>query len=198
MRWDELFDDLEAQLEHGLASDELDLHAEDERLRLGRLSLRDRLLALTSGGEHAPVAERRSLAVRLRAGEGLRLVIATIGRDWLVANVAGLPAAPQLLVPMVAIASVSLDRAEIAASLEPPASPRLTDRLGVAFVLRDLCRRRAHVRVSTGEDEAHGTIDRVGRDHFDLAIHEPGTERRERDIVEYRIVPFDGLLSVRL
>ena len=46
MRWDNLFDDLEGQLEHELTSEEIDLQAEEERLRLGRMSLRDRILAI--------------------------------------------------------------------------------------------------------------------------------------------------------
>lgn len=46
MRWDDLFDDLESQLEREMTAEELDLEAEEERLRLGRLSVRDRLVAL--------------------------------------------------------------------------------------------------------------------------------------------------------
>ena len=51
MRWDNLFSDLESQLEYGLHAEENDLHDEEERLRLGRLSLRDRLLQLASVSE---------------------------------------------------------------------------------------------------------------------------------------------------
>lgn len=40
MRWEHLFDDLETQLERELTAEELDLEVEEERLRLGRLSLR--------------------------------------------------------------------------------------------------------------------------------------------------------------
>ncbi len=43
MRWDNLFDDLESQLEQELGAEDVDLLAEEERLRLGRLALRDRL-----------------------------------------------------------------------------------------------------------------------------------------------------------
>ena len=42
MRWDNLFDDLESQLEQELDAEDIDLLAEEERLRLGRLGLRDR------------------------------------------------------------------------------------------------------------------------------------------------------------
>jgi len=50
MRWDSLFDDLESQLEQELGAEEGDLLAEEERLRLGRLTLRDRLVAMTGPG----------------------------------------------------------------------------------------------------------------------------------------------------
>ena len=46
MRWDNLFDDLEAQLEYEADAERDELLAEDERLRLGRLSLRDRLSSI--------------------------------------------------------------------------------------------------------------------------------------------------------
>jgi hypothetical protein len=43
----------------------------------------------------------------------------------------------------------------------------------------------------------HGTIDRVGRDHLDIAVHERGVMRRETAVTEYRIVPFSSLVLVR-
>ena len=52
MRWDSLFDDLEGQLAREKSLEETDLAAEEERLRLGRLDLRERLIAIhaASGG----------------------------------------------------------------------------------------------------------------------------------------------------
>src|ERR1019366_4923637 len=44
--WDNLFDDLESQLEQELTAEEVDLQAEEERLRLARLGIRDRLRSL--------------------------------------------------------------------------------------------------------------------------------------------------------
>ena len=45
-----LFDDLEGQLERELTAEEQDLGIEEERLRLGRLSVRDRIAALHEAG----------------------------------------------------------------------------------------------------------------------------------------------------
>ncbi|MDI1335854.1 MAG: hypothetical protein PSU94_06675, partial [Lacunisphaera sp.] len=70
MRWEHLFDDLESQLEQELTAEELDLEGEEERLRLGRLSVRDRLVALASvAAPAAPGAPR--IVVTLGAGERL-------------------------------------------------------------------------------------------------------------------------------
>ena len=55
MRWDSLFDDLESQLERERTAEELDLEAEEERLRLGRLAIRDRLVALAAAPGERPL-----------------------------------------------------------------------------------------------------------------------------------------------
>lgn len=48
MRGDNLFSDLESQLEFGLTAEEDDLQAEGERLRIGRLGIRDRIMAMVA------------------------------------------------------------------------------------------------------------------------------------------------------
>jgi len=104
----------------------------------------------------------------------------------------------QCLVPLGAIAAVLPTRAQVLASLEAGAegSGRLSERIGLPFVLRDLCRRRTPVHVTTADGRVHGTIDRVARDHLDLAVHEPGTARRDRDIRGIRIVPIARIVLV--
>jgi hypothetical protein len=74
----------------------------------------------------------------------------------------------------------------------------LSARLGLPFVLRDLCRRRRPVELLLDGGALHGTVDRVGRDHFDVAVHERGAPRRESAVTEYRIVRLDQVLLVRL
>ena len=49
----------------------------------------------------------------------------------------------------------------------------------------------------TGAIRSHGTIDRVGRDHLDLAEHEPGVPRRDAAVTRIRIVPLTEVLLVR-
>lgn len=197
MRWDNLFDDLEGQLEQELGAEETDLRAEEERLRLGRLTVRDRLLAVNHGEEPAPVR------VMLTDGSALDLRPRTFGRDWISGDVVDQSARQaQFILPLDAIAGLLLTRVQVNTSLEDAPSGEsergLSRRLGLAFVLRDLCRRRQFVELVMSDGVIGGTIDRVGRDHLDLAVHEAGTARRESMVSHYRIVPFARLILVRL
>jgi hypothetical protein len=177
-----------------LAADEPDLRAEEERLRLGRLTLRDRLRAM-----HAD-DPGRALGMTLRSGDRLSLRLGALGRDWL-AGETDAGALRSVIVPLAALASLDPVGVQVEASLraepapEPPTA--LSARLGIAFVLRDLCRRRAAVELHVGAERWHGTIDRVGRDHFDLAEHAPGEPRRAAAVARIRIVAFAALDLVR-
>lgn len=197
MRWDNLFDDLESQLEQELGAEETDLRAEEERLRLGRLTVRDRLFALGAGGDDGPVK------VALINGSTLDLRPRTFGRDWISGDIVDQTARDaQFILPLDAIASLMLTRSQVSTSLEETVgieSERgLSRRLGLAFVLRDLCRRRQSVELVMTEAVINGTIDRVGRDHLDLAVHEAGTARRESLVSHYKVLPFARLLLVRV
>lgn len=201
MRWDNLFDDLESQLEHELTSEDLDLRAEEERLRLGRLSLRDRIVALHrhSDTEHSDAGY--SLRIGLLSGNDIAVRPTTFGRDWFAARLDGRrERSAQCIVPLAAIASVHLDRARLAESLDATpgelSGASLSARLSLPFVLRDVCRRRASVELATLTGTVHGTIDRVGRDHLDLALHPPGGPRRESLVTGYRLVPLSQLVLI--
>lgn len=197
MRWDNLFDDLESQLEHELDAEELDLRAEQERLRLARLTVRDRLMSMAEVGDAA-------LAMRLVDGQAVSVRPVTFGKDWFAADL--ISPGPfrhgndQVIVPLGAIAAITMTPASLAAGTAEPAGPRsrLVDRLGLPFVLRDLCRRRAAVTITAGGMDAHGTIDRVGRDHLDLAVHEPGSSRRAANVSEVRMVPLATVVLLRV
>ncbi|HEY0247562.1 MAG TPA: hypothetical protein VGC45_04790 [Gryllotalpicola sp.] len=210
MRFDQLFDDLEAQLEHQLAEREARRRTDAERLRIARLTLRDRLAALVAGGEGT---------VRLRLADGavVELAPAAVGRDWLAAD---LPDGGQCVVPLGAVAAVSLSAAQARASSErmpdagpaeagpanagsvnsSPAGGGLTAKIGIGVVLRDLARRRVPVDVCTRLESApvHGTIDRVGADHLELAVHERGVPRRASSVVELRVLALAAITRVVL
>ncbi|MEO7146489.1 MAG: hypothetical protein ABIW81_01245 [Terrimesophilobacter sp.] len=198
MRWNNLFDDLESQLEHEIGAEDVDLKGEEERLRLGRLTLRDRLMSIHAAGAEESIPVRLSLC----DGTPLRVAPLAFGKDWMSATVLDESRRrAQVVVPLWAIGSITLDRGQIEASLvapEPEQSRGLAVRLSLAFVLRDLCRRRRATELLLIGGVLRGTIDRVGRDHCDLAVHESGVARRDADVVNYRVVPFSQLLLVRM
>ncbi len=196
MRWNNLFDDLESQLEHELSAEDVDLKAEEERLRLGRLSVRDRLMNIheSAGG--------REYSLRLDVGgQVIRISPTSFGRDWMSGSLIDETSlGRQVVVPLRALGSLILDRSQAMSSLAVVpgvAAARLADRLGITFVLRDFGRRRCALELVTTAGTFHGTIDRVGRDHCDLAVHEAGTPRRESLVSQYRVIPIDQLLLVR-
>ncbi|MFN3707899.1 hypothetical protein [Microcella sp.] len=194
MRWDHLFDDLAGQLEHELTAEEADLQKEEERLRLGRLGVRERIVALKRTRD----AALREVALVLRNGARLRLSPLTVGRDWMAGDVDG-RADAQAVVPFDAIESMALRDDQVAPSLvadEP--KPDLSSRLGLPFLLRDLCRRRVAVQIDTVGSTVTGTIDRVGRDHLDLAEHELDTPRRRDAVRGIRLVRLDQVVVLRL
>jgi hypothetical protein len=230
MRWDDLFDDLESQLEQERNAEEDELLAEEERLRLGRLSLRDRLAALAragagSGAQSGSGAEPRSdpasrsgaepssdpepVRVLLTTGLVIDLRPRTFGRDWLAGDLTPALTEPasgpasgsgaQCILPLRGVSSLLLSRRQVRLSLGEPGPARgITDRLGLPFVLRDLCRRRSALELHVPEGILHGTIDRVGRDHLDLALHEPGSPRRESAVTAYRVVAVDRVALLRV
>ena len=205
MRWDNLFDDLESQLAQEITAEEIDLQAEEERLRLARLSLRDRLFSIHT---MASGDDERMLRLILRDGTRMSVTPTTFGRDWLSGELIDDSARrPACVVPLDAIHGISLARNQVMTSLDPTRAVEspgaLSAKLGLTFVLRDLCRRRQPVELRVSDPAnpqapLHGTIDRVGRDHLDLAMHEPGHPRRESAVTEYRLVRLSQLLLVRL
>lgn len=192
MRWDSLFDDLESQLEQELHAEELDRRAEEHRLKLGRLTVRDRLQTFSVPGGH-----RGRVDLDLVTGLRITVLPQAFGRDWMSGDLLSPDGASgACIVPLGAIAGIVLPKADLTRSLDVPdrdeQAPRLTDRIGLGFVLRDLCRRRVWVELhcgATGPRIYGGTLDRVAGDHVDLAVHEAGAPRRERNVCHVRLVP---------
>jgi len=199
MRWDNLFDDLESQLEHELTADDIDVRAEEERLRLARMSLRERLVSIHEHSSDAAASD--GIRVRLADGGVVTVRPLAFGRDWFSATLLDASSRhSQCILPLAAVAGLLLERAHVRTSLiaSPDQGRSLSVRLGLAFALRDLCRRRTAVELRLLDETVRGTIDRVGRDHLDLAVHEPGSPRREVEVSHYRVVPFSQVLLVRL
>lgn len=200
MRWDNLFDDLEGQLEQELSAEEIDLRAEEERLRLARMGLRDRIVAIS---EHGVTGRATPIRLLLGADRVVSVAPMTFGRDWFSGDIVDESSRrEQCIVPIAAVAGLLLTHDQVTPSLETASGTEsgrgLSARLGFGFVLRDLCRRRREIDLDIVTGTQHGTIDRVGRDHLDLAVHETGSPRRESAVRQLRVVPFSQVELVRL
>ncbi|WEK62745.1 MAG: hypothetical protein P0Y60_08480 [Candidatus Microbacterium colombiense] len=196
MHWDRLFEDLEGQLSAEWETERAALSAESERLRISRLDLRSRLRALCTAGA--------SVTLELSNGRRLPVAMRALGVDWVAVESAqgdDLLLAPSTrILPLHAVHGVRADHGILLASLDGDAEPEspLRERMSLGFILRDLARRRVpvHLTVTTGDD-MHGTIDRAGLDHLDLALHDAGTARLAREVQGFRIVPFAALITIR-
>lgn len=200
VRWDDLFDDLASQFDAGLDEQQRRAEIDEERLRVARLTTRDRLVALA-----AALRPGERIGLMLLSGERVDIVPVEFGADWIGAQLAGGQQAggrrpDGCIVPLGGIGALLLDRDQVESSLAPvrerPSS--LASRLGLPIALRDLARRRVACELTTRLGTVHGTIDRVGRDHVDIAVHAPDVARRERHVALTRIIPLDDLVLVRL
>lgn len=183
MRWDALFDDMEAQLSAG---DRLQLESEiTERSRtdMAGVELADRLRGSLG----------LQVVVHLTPGSVFEGTLGHVGGESLVLN----DRQHQVLIPYAAVSRYEgLGRF----SLSEPSSVRR--KLGLASALRGLARDRASVSVylTGGTSDAaglNGVIDRVGHDYFDLAVTRPGEPRRAASVSQVASVPFSSLRALR-
>jgi hypothetical protein len=182
MRWDQLFADLEAQAD-AVALAERGAEADERaRIELARVELVDRL---------APAV---GTVVRVRCPSGVLVggTLTRVGAGWLLIDE---PAQRQALVAVPAVVSVSgLGR------LTAPAHSLgvVASRLGFAYALRAIARDRSGVRIDLVDGAAlDGTVDRVGADFIELAIHAAGEARRRAEVREVLIVALGAVAVVR-
>lgn len=176
MRWQLLFDDLEAQLARQDAAELESEVAERTRAERATVDLADRLLA------------HGSAPLRLGLG-GARVtgVVLDVAPQWLVLN----DGRADVLVPTAAVTSV----AGLGRAAAPPPGQVLR-RLGLGNALRALSRDRAPVVVGTVDGNFTGTIDRVLADHLDLAEHPVDEVRRSGAVRSVVSLPFAALRTV--
>ncbi len=191
MRWDRFFEDLEDQLDSEWEAERAALDTEAERLRLSRIPLRERLVAVAATGGQ--------ITLDIAGSGALAGTVTRVGADWLaVLSSARRPTVA--LVPLPAVQAVGLAADAVLSSVREAApGTASTQRMGFGFVLRDVVRRRipSTVQLVDGRILA-GTIDRAGADHLDVALHEPGLPRRADSITGFRLVPFAAVAAVRL
>ena len=182
MRWQSLFDDLEAQLDAALAAELAGEVAELTRLEAGRVRLSDRLAEATGA----------AVVVTLPGSGVVRGRVLDAGIDWLLLDEG---AARESLIPLQAVLGIS----GVGARTAPPgAEGEVGKRLDLRWALRGLARSRAGVAVTLRDGTTvTGTFDRVGADHVDLAEHAPGEARRSAAVRSVRLVPLTAVVLVR-
>lgn len=177
MRWDQLFDDLEAQLG---AEERRDRDSEvADRTRRERANVE--LAARYVGALGA------SLRLRLVTGAQVQGELVDVGDDWLLVRLA---TGRDAVIPTAAVTGV------VGLPLRASAA-RTARRFGLGYAMRGLSRDRAAVAVTdTSGHVATGTIDVVGADFVDLAEHELGESRRRENVTSCRTVPFRAVVVV--
>lgn len=196
VHWDRLFEDLEGQLAAEWESERAVLDAESERLRISRLDMRSRLRVLCAASALA--------TVDLPGGARLRVRLQTLGADWVAAAILDAPESPPrrstCILPLPAVRGLSVDHGLLLTSLDDEeAAPILRERMSLGFILRDLARRRVPVSIlSTDGRDLHGTIDRAGADHLDLAVHDSGAARTASAVRGFQMIPFHAVTSVQI
>ncbi|GAB2676136.1 hypothetical protein [Thalassiella azotivora] len=178
MRWERFFSDLEAQFEAERDAELRDEAAERSRAEQARVWLSERLRARVGG----------DVQVVLTGGSRVRGRCTDAAVEWMLLE----DASGTLLVPLAAVAVV--EGAAHGAATEAGAALR---RLGLASVLRGAARRRATIQAVTTGGDVHGTVDRVGADFFDVAVHPADEPRRVGAVRQVSSVPFGQLLLVR-
>ncbi|WP_298037773.1 hypothetical protein [uncultured Microbacterium sp.] len=190
MHWDRMFEDLEGQLAAEWEAERAVLDAESERLRISKLSLRARLRALAQA--------EASVGIRLRGGLRRTVRITMMGADWFA--VRETTDRQVMIVPLSALTTVATDHGALLGSLaEDTASVEdVRGRMSFGFLLRDLARRRVPVHLTLIDgDLVHGTIDRAGEDHLDIAVHDAGQARRASAVSAFHMVPFEAVVLLR-
>ena len=181
MRWDELFADLEAQL---VAAEDAELAgevADRTRGEVGGTALVDRARTAVGGPLRVQVVGHEPVAgLLLEVGSEWLLLRDAQGRDVLVPWAA--------VLALVGLGAATADRDEMGPTFR---------RLGLSFALRALARDRAAVAVALLDGSVvTGTVDRVGRDFFDLSEHPHGEARRAREVAAVRVIRQEAVALV--
>jgi hypothetical protein len=179
VRWDALFEDMEAQL---AAADQLALESEiSERVRMDQSAVEfvDRLRGQVGN----------TLRFRLQGAVAFTGRLSQVGTGWLTLD-AGMRS---VLVVQDSVQYVEgLNRSTAVA---PAMAKR---RLGLGAAFRALARDRAEVQVYLCDDGGRisGTIDRVGRDFIEMAVLPVGEVRRPGQVGTVWAIPFASVAAV--
>jgi hypothetical protein len=181
-RWDRLAADIEAQAEAWRTAQRAGEVAERERAEAGRTRFVDRLRGA------------RGARVALSCHGGLRLqgeLTECVSDALVVAEAGGREALVSL--PMVIwIGGLG------GAPTDPDADGAVTARIGLRHLARGVVRDRSIVRLHLVDgDVLDGTLDRVGADHVEIAVHPAGEPRRRGAVRQRAVVPLTAVVALR-
>lgn len=181
MRWEDLFADLEAQLEAAATAELAGEVADRTRREIATLSLIDR----------ARAAVGHPVRLQLLGPAVVAGVLVEVGAQWLLMRD---DAGRDVLAPWTAVVSVvGLGRESVA----PEQGGRLFGRLGLTAALRAIARDRAGVSVGLVDGSiVSGTLDRVGLDFVEISEHPVGEPRRPGQVSSVRTVAHTGLATI--
>jgi hypothetical protein len=188
MRWEQLFSDLDGRFVELADAEMMAELADRERVASGAISVVERI-----GG-----AIGRPLRVRTTAGIAVTGALLEIGPDWLLIQEGP---GREVLLALTAVTIV-----EGLAAATGPAVGGVKLRLNLRFALRGIARDRSPValvvRGGVGEPmglytEITGTVDRVGGDFVEVALHAPWEPRRAASVRSVVLVPLTAVVLVR-
>ncbi|MGN6613069.1 MAG: hypothetical protein ACTHLJ_14955 [Angustibacter sp.] len=180
MRWENLFADLEGELEAAEAAERQGEVAERTRVELAQVPWADRLAAA------------REVSLDLLGGTCVRGAVATVGDGWAVVATSGQPRAPVVVRLAAVVSAQGLGRPAHA-----PGRAQVERRLALAAAVRRIARDRSPVTFALVDGRRLvGTIDAVGADHVDLAEHPAGESRRSAGVSRALTVPLGALASI--
>jgi hypothetical protein len=182
MRWQQLFADLEAQMEEAQAAEERSESASRARAEIGAIHFAERL--------------RGALGMPLTLGCGAagqitgRLV--EVGADWLLLE------DEQARSCLVATAAVRWVGGLGRLTSAPEAAGLVRAQLNLRRALRGLARDRSQVQVVLDDGGVlSGTLDRVGADYLEFAEHPGDVPRRAEAVQSVRALVIDAVAVVR-
>jgi hypothetical protein len=182
VRWDDLFDDLEAQLEQLAEAELAGEVAERSRIEVSKFGLVDRLRP----------AIGQPVTVTVPGGPALVGTLRGVGASWLLLTGSR---GPEVLVPLAAVSTVA---GLGSVSAVPGSAGRVAERLTLAHALRGIARDRSGVAVGLRDGAVFtGTIDRVGSDFFEIAEHPIDEARRRGNVAGMRTVPMQAVALIR-
>ena len=181
MRWDELFADLEAQLDGAATADLAGEVADRTRREIAAVSLVDRARAAVGHAVRVQV---------LGPGECSGQLL-EVGAQWLLVRDA---AGRDVLAPWTAV--VALTGLGLA-SVPSTEGGQVFRRLGLTAALRAISRDRAGVLIGLVDGSVvSGTLDRVGLDFVEISEHPLGEARRSGQVSAVRAVAHAGLATI--